>query len=564
MVKQIKTKFTKEEIDEFIDSLQNSIGDEKKVKELLHVRSLPIIIAYLKEIGLPEDILSRPSAVEASRIRMIEIFTSPKNKNCVVSDTGIEYDCDYNKGYYRKEKFGLDENNYFRLSKDKYFKFKGSRWKKLYIMNDMETAYDPKIEIRDWDSGRNIDYNMGVLGVKTKSKVIEGIPYVEIQSYLLDGSVEYKKVVDTGLPFFSGNQDSTFEENYEIYTALFPNLKMWYDKCFFKDYRNEDKRTIKEKSDDIDRVITLERLYKINLDIFGLQSDIMSGISNYKNNREKVLGIKDVLQGCECKSDEERECVVSLLKRVQELTERKTDFDDREKMEVIKVELSPKDSVRKYGDLNLDELHQELRGREDKKERLEGTKENISSINEEYQDLLEEVQRFFDTRNGVRIKISDVEELDVNTRLEYIKSELIAKKDNYTSVFDDVATLIMELSNLRAMSITDDWCDKLEDLADKHALRTQTNIDMKSLLNRIEDSNIDNMSLEDNSQMSEEELREYEYMLCEILLTRLDCALFDFEDWKKELERLRGIFIEVRADEIKAGKIKLKDREIVD
>ena len=92
MEETIKVQFTKEEIDEFINNLQSSIGDAKKVKELLHVKSLPILIAYLEEIRTPEDILDKAGAVEAIRIRMIEILTDARYKNCVVSDTGIEYD----------------------------------------------------------------------------------------------------------------------------------------------------------------------------------------------------------------------------------------------------------------------------------------------------------------------------------------------------------------------------------------------------------------------------------------------------------------------------------------
>ena len=149
MTESIKTIFTKDEIDEFIKDLQGSIGDEKRVKELLGIKSLPILVAYLKEIGMPEKIVSKAAAVEMTRVRMIDLLTNPKVRNCVISDKGIEYDFNYNKEYYRRDKLGLDENNIFRLSKDRYFQIIEDYYERVFLMNCLENAYEPRIEISD-------------------------------------------------------------------------------------------------------------------------------------------------------------------------------------------------------------------------------------------------------------------------------------------------------------------------------------------------------------------------------------------------------------------------------
>ena len=550
MEETIKVQFTKEEIDEFINNLQSSIGDVKKVKELLHVKSLPILIAYLEEIGTPENVLDKAGAVEAIRIRMIEILTDARYKNCVVSDTGIEYDYNYNKGFYRREKLGLDENNVFRLSKDKYFKNSEEYESIIYLMNDMENAFNPRIEIGEANCGRSIGHYMGVLGVKHERKMINGIPYVEIKEQLMDGSIEYRKVVDVGLPFFSDNHDSTFEENYKMYTLLFPNIKDWYDKYFIWDYRHNDNRTVKEKSDDIDRVVTLEKLYKIDLEIFGLQSNIIGGITNYRNNRKNIDEMIERLQEYTCEDDIEREYIATLIQRAQELADRETEFDDKEKMEHIKSELSVKDGVRKYGDLELDVLHQVLDDREDKKDRLSGIEEQITLINEEYQRLVDEVRRVLDSRNGFKRYASNAEEVDVRLRLEEARRKFDEKKEYYNYIVNKVCELIIDLSELKAINIVDDWCDKVEDLEEKHGLKELNGIDIERLC--------------DDIPMNEEEKREYKVMLYNHFINGMDCAIFDFENWKKELERIKLVMSEVRLKEKEDKKIKLQEIDFVD
>ena len=82
MENKIKTTFTNEEINEYIAELNNAIGNKRKINKLLDLSHLPILVAYLRKIGVNEKLLSLAAVVEFTRREMKEILSDKTLIQC--------------------------------------------------------------------------------------------------------------------------------------------------------------------------------------------------------------------------------------------------------------------------------------------------------------------------------------------------------------------------------------------------------------------------------------------------------------------------------------------------
>ena len=85
MDEEIKLAFTEEEVDEYINDLQNAVGNKEKVDELLNLEHLPILVAYLRRIGMPEEYLEYAGVVDLTRFKMRDVLSCKSFKFCTVS-----------------------------------------------------------------------------------------------------------------------------------------------------------------------------------------------------------------------------------------------------------------------------------------------------------------------------------------------------------------------------------------------------------------------------------------------------------------------------------------------
>lgn len=253
MKENVQKDFTNEEIDKFIEDLNNAVGSKEKVNELLGIKNLPIFIAYLRRIGVKTELLEYAAVVDLTRLKVMREFVHAKSPDdCKVTDKGIEY-----KGWNVTEKIEVDENGVFRLSDSEYFTMPNEKGE-VYLNEDRKEETKVKRKINKYGIADLEYYVYGSDGWYTEERKMDGeIPYILIDE--TDGATYgyTKKVVDFGQPVFVNGVKSNFEENYYTYTSLFPRSKVWYDSYYW--LADKDISEFSKRLDDMDILYEIER-----------------------------------------------------------------------------------------------------------------------------------------------------------------------------------------------------------------------------------------------------------------------------------------------------------------
>ena len=253
MKENVQKVFTKEDVDKFIEELNSSVGSKEKVSKLLSIKNLPVLLEYLRRIGVNPELLEYAAIVEFARYRIIRELSYVKtSEECKVTDKGMEY-----KDWNLTEKMGVDEDGVFHLSSDEYFSMPDENGE-VYLMETRKGESKVKRKINKYGIA-DLEYNVyGGDGWYTEERKKEGeIPYIIIDE--TDGATYgyTKKVVDFGRPVYINGLKSNFEENYYTYTSLFPRTKVWYDSYYW--LADKDISEFSRKLDETDILLEIER-----------------------------------------------------------------------------------------------------------------------------------------------------------------------------------------------------------------------------------------------------------------------------------------------------------------
>ena len=305
MEKNIKVTFTNEEVDEYINSLNNAKGSERKINKLLDLNHLPILVAYLRRIGVDEELLSLAAVVEFTRYRMRDVLTSSNVKEWNVTDTGVEFER-YDI-FPHPEKIGVDSINVFWIGKDKCFgrKYKeveGELWPidgYIYLKRKMYHSKDVDRPINRWGFAFCRFKCFGDFFIEDEIKDDEnGVKYF-YTTRSDTGIEEYTvKRVYTGEPINLEETENSLKDNYEMYSTLFPKYKEWLDGYYLGCENNLDERI---------RIIDSEfyktRLIKICERNQELKEMIENEFEVYRSNKTKLEDLNEFLSAYDCVTD---------------------------------------------------------------------------------------------------------------------------------------------------------------------------------------------------------------------------------------------------------------------
>ena len=291
MKENVQKVFTKEDVDKFIEELNSSVGSKEKVSKLLSIKNLPVLLEYLRRIGVNPELLEYAAIVEFARYRIIRELSYVKtSEECKVTDKGMEY-----KDWNLTEKMGVDEDGVFHLSSDEYFSMPDENGE-VYLMETRKGESKVKRKINKYGIA-DLEYNVyGGDGWYTEERKKEGeIPYIIIDE--TDGATYgyTKKVVDFGRPVYINGLKSNFEENYYTYTSLFPRTKVWYDSYYW--LADKDISEFSRKLDETDILLEIEREEKSIEEFEGYCSKIEKRILDTKTRLGKIIAfLKTVKQ----------------------------------------------------------------------------------------------------------------------------------------------------------------------------------------------------------------------------------------------------------------------------
>lgn len=330
MESKIKTNFTEEEISEYIKELNSAIGNKRKVNKVLDLYHLPILVAYLRKIGVSEELLSLAAVAEFTRYKMREVLTDPNMNKCEVLDTGVEFE--RKARFPHLEKIGVDEGNVFRLGNEKYFGRKcreidGEEWPVdayIYLKRKMYFHRDPDRPINRCGFAFNRFYFSHDFEVQDKIEEGEnGIQYFLTEKYVEDFGYYTEKRIYAGeaVNIDGIEYENTLRENYDIYTALFPKYKEWLDAGYIS-----EKSTLENSIRVTDSEIYRERIKKYNNINPLVKAKVEKEISKYQVNKDKLDSLVEFLDGYICKTEEGVAVIEEILNTA--LTAKTIDLDE--------------------------------------------------------------------------------------------------------------------------------------------------------------------------------------------------------------------------------------------
>lgn len=305
MENNIKITFTNEEVDEYINELNAAKGNERKINKLLDLKHLPILVAYLRRIGVDEELLSLAAVVEFTRMKMRNVLTSPGTKEWNVTDTGVDF-IQYGK-YPHPEIIGVDEGTFWlgneKLFGRKYREVFGELWPVdayMYLKRKMYDSKDPDRAISKHGFAFLRFKYVGDFCVRDQIFEDEnGVKYFSTTRSDTGMSPFTVKRVYAGEPIEMQETENTLKDNYEIYTALFPKYKKWLDKRYLG-----GKNDLDEKVRIIDSEIYKERLFKFGGKNPLLKMGIEEEFRRYKSNNSKLDSLSEYLEGYDCECED--------------------------------------------------------------------------------------------------------------------------------------------------------------------------------------------------------------------------------------------------------------------
>lgn len=382
MAKDIKVNFTEEEILEYINELNNAKGNNRKINKLLDLSHLPILVAYLRKIGVSEELLSLAAVVEFTRYKIKDILTSDSIKEWNVTDTGIEFE-KYDK-FPHPEKLGVDSADTFWLGNEKYFgrnmkEIHGVMWPAdsyIYLKRKMYSYRDIDRPINRWGFAFCRFYFCGKISVWDKIEKEDGIKYFITKITDIGGVEIERKRIYAGEPIDLLETENTLKDNYEMYTTLFPKYKEWLD----IDYADN----FDEKVRVVDSEIYKEKIPKLVEKNDICKKALKEEFEKYKENEKKLEELEEYLSGFKCENDDGINAIESIK---VEVNSRLT--VDEENIESVLDSTNLKDSNVEPNDLSYEEL----------KEKTERLTAEVDSI-EDLIELLREVN----ISNGILIE----------------------------------------------------------------------------------------------------------------------------------------------------------------
>lgn len=398
MDSNIKITFTNEEIDEYIKDLNDAKGSERKINKLLDLKHLPILVAYLRKIGVDDNLLSLAAVVEFTRTKMKEVLTSPGIKEWNVTDTGVDF-IQHGK-YLHPEIIGVDEG-VFWLGNEKYFGRKyreidGEFWtvdNYMYLKRKMYYYKDPDRAINKWGFAFLRFKYVGEFCIRDDIKEDENGTKFFYTTRSDVGMSEYiVKRVYAGEPIEMQETENTLRENYEMYSALFPKYKDWLDHYYLN-----GKDNFVEKVRVVDSEIYKSRLFKFGGKNPLLKMTIEEELRRYRSNNDKLDFFSEYLNSYEFESKEGENAVQGIKKTVDS----KLVIDDSDVRKILN-ECDIEVDYRVIKELSYEELKSLADKVIDETDKLEELLENLKNVNAFNNKLIFEIEEMIKKISSVQ------------------------------------------------------------------------------------------------------------------------------------------------------------------
>ena len=314
MENKIKTTFTNEEINEYIAELNNAIGNKRKINKLLDLSHLPILVAYLRKIGVNEKLLSLAAVVEFTRREMKEILSDKTLRQCEITDSGVFFEKDEINS--KPEMIGINKMGVLCLGNERYFgkqdvteEYDESRlWpveRYVRLQRRCGCVTDPNRSISNsgWALCRMAHIGDFYL-IDDVARGKDGLIYYTTLINDIDGETYYNSRIYAGEAIDVEENENTFREHYEMYTTLFPKYRGWLNNWYLRGVENLNdvvKRT--------DSEIFRERIEKFSKGKISLKCDIESEIEKYSDNKRRLDELLGFLSRYKCVSEEGKRVV---------------------------------------------------------------------------------------------------------------------------------------------------------------------------------------------------------------------------------------------------------------
>lgn len=385
MAERIETNFTKEDVNEYVKKLQAAIGNKDKVFELLNLEHLPIFVAYLKSIGVSNELLEFAGVVEFTRFKMRDVLS---NKKCTISDRGVEFEGEWNSITGKKEKslIGIDDKGVFRLDNNSYFEF--VKWRNnVFIRNDSSSRPNCYEGINAYGAAYLRCYDTGYYSVFEERTNIDGIPYYRRVSSDGIGFEDERKTIDIGQPVYNGEFENTFAENYRMYVTLFPRLKEWYEIQY-----GVNKNNVDEYSKNIEVAQVRDKINGLDLEFNTIKNLLYRNKLVYTTLTSKIDSLINCLKGINPEHEDGKRFVSEILSYAEKVREDnkesslegKEENDDSDKEEVENIDLKT---------LSFEELKELL---DDKTKKVRSLRESnivLERKNYNYRKAVYEIER---------------------------------------------------------------------------------------------------------------------------------------------------------------------------
>lgn len=326
MAGEIKIDFTEDEINEFIAELNSSIGNKRKVDKLLDLNHLPILVAYLRKIGMDEKLLSLAAVVEFTRYKMREVLSDKTLKQCKVTDTGVVFE--KNKENSKVEKIGVDKLNLFCLGEHEFFGKQDMSenterypiWPKeqyVYLQRRIYDYQNPDRAISNsgWAFGRRNNFGSLYL-IDEINRENDGLIYYTTAEIGTDNELITRSRIYAGEAIDVKENENTFRENYEMYCTLFPKYRGWLNNWCLRGVENLD-----EVVRITDTAIYKERIEKLTNSNLMLQGKVNRELETYKMNKQNLDELMKCLKGYDFKTSEGKRVLDEIRLLIEERKE---------------------------------------------------------------------------------------------------------------------------------------------------------------------------------------------------------------------------------------------------
>lgn len=387
MAKDIKVNFTEEEIVEYINELNGAKGNNRKINKLLDLSHLPILVAYLRKIGVSEELLSLAAVVEFTRYKMKDVLTSPSIKEWKVTDTGIEFE--KHDKFPHPEKVGVDSENTFWLGNDKFFgrrykEIEGMKWpvnSYMYLKRKMYYYRDIDRPINRWGFAFCRFYYNGEYSIHDRIiRQENGITYYQTNMTDVGGSEFESKRLYAGEPIDLPETENTLKENYEMYSTLFPKYKEWLD----AEYTDKLEDRIKV----VDSEIYKSRIMKLTGRNSIFIATVKEEFERYKENKKKLEELEEYLSSFECETDDGKNAANSIR---TEVTSRL--IVDEESVEFVLNSIKSEDTNTRINGLGYEELKAKAERITSDADKIEDLTELLRKVNISNVILIENIKK---------------------------------------------------------------------------------------------------------------------------------------------------------------------------